>query len=61
MPYSVRVGSKHFGEDSSQGLLGSNAMLPCGRIPTFWRTLLPPSEGWSEWCWEWGTDIGQGV
>jgi len=24
----------------------------CGRIPTFERTLLSPSTGWSQWCYE---------
>jgi hypothetical protein len=51
-PYSVVVGYQRFevscylhlqGEDSSQGLPCCNAIRCCGTIPTFRRTLLPPS------------------
>jgi len=32
-------------ELSSQGLLGCDTMQNCSMIPTFWRSLLPPSSG----------------
>jgi len=32
-------------QDSSHGLWGCDVMYWCGRIPTFQRTLLPPSSG----------------
>jgi len=37
----------HCGEDSSRGPLGCDAVLCCGRIPKFRRSMLTPSSGWS--------------
>jgi len=34
---------------SRRGLLGSDAVYCCSRIPTFQRPMLPPSSGWSGW------------
>jgi len=27
-------------------------MTPCSVVVGFWRALLPPSSGWSDWRWE---------
>jgi hypothetical protein len=37
----------HGSEDSSRGLLGCDAVWCCGRIPTYQRSMLPPSSGWT--------------
>jgi len=39
----------HGDENSCCHVLGWDTIQWCGRIPTFWRTMLPPSSGWSEW------------
>jgi len=41
----------HGGEDSSRSLLSCEDVQCCGRIPTFRRTLLPPSSGWVNSRW----------
>jgi hypothetical protein len=37
----------HGGDVSGRGLLGCYALQCCGRIPTFQRSMLPPSLPWS--------------
>jgi len=55
-PCSVAVGHQSFGgpcclhlrdQDSGRGLLDCDAVYCCGRIPTFRRSMLPPSSGWT--------------
>jgi hypothetical protein len=57
-PCSVVVGYQRFGRPccfhlqseallSSRGLLGCDAVKCCGRIPTFRKSMSPPSSGWS--------------
>jgi hypothetical protein len=46
--YASEIWVFHGDEDSNRGVQRCETMW-CGRIPTFRRTLLPPSSGWSEW------------
>jgi hypothetical protein len=46
-----KIWGLHGGEDWSQGLLGCDAVQGCGRIPTFRRNLLSPTQRWRlEYC-----------
>jgi hypothetical protein len=45
----------------SRRLLGCDVVWCCGRIPTFRRTILPPSSGWSDLTGKSGIDIGQSI